>query len=84
MGEELHEQAPKIDTLQQRTDEAGLSLKGVSRGAARLVGPAPRQHKRSGTDGPTWAADQDAAAAAVARAAVAAAPTALKYGGRLR
>lgn len=81
MGEELQDQGPKIEALQQRTEAAGFSLKGVSQGAARLVGAAPRQRQRRSTDGgPSWAADQDAAAAAVARAAVAAAPTALKYG----
>ncbi|PRW32671.1 Synaptosomal-associated 25 [Chlorella sorokiniana] len=81
MGEELQDQAPKIEALQQRTEAAGLSLKGVSQDAARLVGPAPRQRqRRGGPAAPSWAADQDAAAAAVARAAVAAAPTALKYG----
>lgn len=86
MGDELQEQVPKIDALQQRTDAAGVSLKGVSRGAARLVGDAPRQRQRRGAaQAPSWAADQDASAAAVARAAVAAAPTVAKYGSmRLR
>lgn len=76
MGEELEQQVPKVAALQQRTEAAGLSLKGVSRDAARLAGPAPR--RRGGAAG--WAADQDAATAAVARAAVASAPVARRYG----
>ncbi|PSC68702.1 Synaptosomal-associated 25 isoform A [Micractinium conductrix] len=37
MGQELEEQVPKIEGLQERTQNAGLALKGVGRGAAKLA-----------------------------------------------
>lgn len=76
MGVELEEQNLKIEAMQQRTEEAGEGLKTVAKSAGKLVGREPRAARCSA------GAEQDAAAAAVANAAVKAAPMAVRYGVR--
>lgn len=73
----MEEQAPKLEALQQRTEDADMGLRSMAKGAAKLVGPAPHPRRRASSANPY--ADQDAAAAAVARAAVATAPVAAKH-----
>ncbi len=76
MGAELEEQVPKVQALQERTEDAGMALRQVAGSAAKMAGRAPRRQAEG-----SWQGDQSAAVAATARALQASAPVARRYYG---
>ncbi|KAL4432231.1 hypothetical protein ABPG77_005993 [Micractinium sp. CCAP 211/92] len=76
MGAELEEQVPKVQALQERTEDAGMALRQVAGSAAKMAGRAPRRQAEG-----SWQGDQSAAVAATARALQASAPVARRYHG---
>lgn len=76
MGAELEEQLPKVQALQERTEDTGTALREVAGSAAKMAGRAPRRQAEGG-----WQQEQSAAVAATARALQASAPVARRYYG---
>ena len=81
MGTEMDEQNVKVEALQAQTDDVGRGIQGISKSAAKLAGAALRRTAAKGSSSAAgWQADHAAARAAVTRAAVSSAPTAIRYG----
>ncbi|KAL4421488.1 hypothetical protein ABPG75_010779 [Micractinium tetrahymenae] len=76
MGAELEEQLPKVQALQERTEDTGTALRQVAGSAAKMAGRALRRQAAGG-----WQSEQSAAVAATARALQASAPVARRYTG---